>query len=91
MKSSSNRAMNAEILAKSLQQENDILRFQLNDLINREQNQVSLHNLDTHADFQSLKTFSQLEALTRDCSLSFVFQTRRDLSSKDCERIEKWK
>ena len=29
------------MMAKSLQQENDILRFQLNDLINREKNQVS--------------------------------------------------
>ncbi|XP_024400205.2 uncharacterized protein [Physcomitrium patens] len=53
MKSSSNRAMNAEILAKSLQQENDILRFQLNDLINREQNQrLELQRLRAHREVE---------------------------------------
>lgn len=34
------------MMAKSLQQENDILRFQLNDLINREKNQVSNRRLE---------------------------------------------
>lgn len=40
IRTTSVRSTEAETMAKSLQQENDILRFQLNDLINREKNQV---------------------------------------------------
>ena len=42
VRSSIVRSAQAEMMEKSLQQENDILRFQLNDLINREKNQVSV-------------------------------------------------
>ncbi|XP_024391089.1 uncharacterized protein [Physcomitrium patens] len=52
-RSSNLRVAEAEMMTKSLQQENDILRFQLNDLINREKNQrLELQRLRAHRDVE---------------------------------------
>lgn len=58
------------MLAKSLQQENDVIRFQLNDLINREKNQVSalLYNIEkpVDIDYYRLNALLEMEFLFRE-------------------------
>lgn len=58
------------MLAKSLQQENDVIRFQLNDLINREKNQVGvlLYNIEkpVDIDYYRLNAFLEMEFLFRE-------------------------